>query len=41
MGMARKLRVESPGAIYNVISRDDRREPIFKELDPWKDVYYA
>jgi len=29
--MARKLRVESPGAIYHLISRGDRREPIFKD----------
>ena len=28
--MARKLRVEYPGAIYHVINRGDRREPIFK-----------
>ena len=28
--MARKLRVEYPGAIYHVMSRGDRREPIFK-----------
>jgi REP element-mobilizing transposase RayT len=32
--MARKLRVEYPGAIYHVMNRGDRREPIFKdELD--------
>ncbi|HAV64485.1 MAG TPA: addiction module toxin RelE, partial [Verrucomicrobiales bacterium] len=29
--MARKLRVEYPGAIYHVLSRGDRREPIFKD----------
>ncbi len=29
--MARKLRVEYSGAIYHVISRGDRREPIFKD----------
>src|SRR5881628_1923633 len=29
--MARKLRVEYPGAIYHVMNRGDRREPIFKE----------
>ena len=29
--MARKLRVEYPGAIYHVLNRGDRREPIFKE----------
>jgi REP element-mobilizing transposase RayT len=30
-GMARKLRVEYPGAIYHVLNRGDRREPIFKD----------
>jgi putative transposase len=29
-GMARKLRVQYPGAIYHVVNRGDRREPIFK-----------
>ena len=29
--MARKLRVEYPGAIYHVMSRGDHREPIFRE----------
>jgi len=29
--MARKLRVEYPGAIYHVVNRGDRREPIFKD----------
>ena len=29
LGMARKLRVEYPGAIYHVLNRGDRREPIF------------
>ena len=29
--MARKLRVEYPGAIYHVLNRGDRREPIFKD----------
>jgi putative transposase len=28
--MARKLRVEYEGAIYHVLNRGDRREPIFK-----------
>ena len=28
--MARKLRVEHPGAVYHVINCGDRREPIFK-----------
>jgi putative transposase len=30
-GMARKLRVEYAGAIYHVMNRGDRREPIFKD----------
>ena len=29
--MARKLRVEYPGAIYQVMNRGDRREPIFRK----------
>lgn len=29
--MARRLRVEFPGAIYHVMNRGDRREPIFKD----------
>lgn len=29
--MARKLRVEYPGAIYHVMNRGDHREPIFRE----------
>ncbi len=28
--MARKLRVEYPGAVYHVLNRGDRREPIFQ-----------
>ncbi len=28
--MARKLRIEYPGAIYHVINRGDRREAIFQ-----------
>jgi hypothetical protein len=31
--MARKLRMEYPGAIYHLMNRGDRREPIFKD-DP-------
>lgn len=31
--MARKLRVEFPGAIYHVMNRGDRREPIFRGDD--------
>jgi len=30
-GMARKLRVEYPGAIYHVMNRGDRREDIFRD----------
>ena len=29
--MARKLRVEYPGAIYHILNRGDRREPIFQD----------
>ena len=29
--MARKLRVEYAGAIYHVLNRGDRREPIFRD----------
>src|SRR5438034_11457317 len=29
--MARKLRVEYPGAIYHVMNRGDHREPIFRD----------
>ena len=29
--MARKLRVQYPGAIYHVMNRGDRRESIFKD----------
>jgi putative transposase len=29
--MARKLRVEYPGAIYHLLNRGDRQEPIFKD----------
>ena len=31
--MARKLRVQYPGAIYHVMSRGDRREDIFQSDD--------
>ena len=35
--MPRKLRVEYPGAIYHVMNRGDRREPIFKDdVDHWR-----
>jgi len=30
-GVARKLRVQYPGAIYHVMNRGDRRGPIFKD----------
>ena len=29
--MPRALRMESPGAIYHVMNRGDRREPIFHD----------
>jgi REP element-mobilizing transposase RayT len=29
--MLRKLRVEYPGAVYHVMNRGDRREPIFRD----------
>jgi hypothetical protein len=29
--MARELRIQYPGAIYHVINRGDRREPIFND----------
>jgi len=29
--MARKLRVEYPGAVYHVMNRGDRQEPIFHD----------
>jgi len=29
--VARKLRLEYPGAIYHVMNRGDRREPIFRD----------
>jgi putative transposase len=31
--MARKLRVQYPGAVYHVLNRGDRREPIFHDDD--------
>ena len=30
-GMARKLRLQYPGAVYHVMNRGDRREPIFRD----------
>jgi putative transposase len=29
--MSRALRIEYPGAIYHVMNRGDRREPIFRD----------
>ncbi len=29
--MARKLRIQYPGAVYHVMSRGDRREAIFED----------
>jgi hypothetical protein len=29
--VARKLRIQYPGALYHVMNRGDRREPIFKD----------
>ncbi len=29
--MARKLRIQYPGAMYHVMNRGDRREAIFKD----------
>jgi len=34
--MARELRVQYPGAIYHVMNREDRREPIFKDEEDRK-----
>ena len=36
MRMPRKLRVECPGAIYHVMNRGDRREPIFRDEEDRK-----
>ena len=38
--MARKLRVEYPGAIYHVMNRGERREPIFKD-DTDREVFLS
>lgn len=38
--MARKLRVEYPGAIYHVMNRGDRREAIFHD-DRDRDLFLA
>src|SRR2546427_2700874 len=34
--MARKLRVEYPGALYHLMNRGDRREPIFQDGIEWQ-----
>lgn len=34
--MARKLRIEYPGAIYHVMNRGDRREPIYKDAKDYE-----
>src|SRR5260221_10194041 len=42
--MARKIRIEYPGAIYHVMNRGDRREAIFKDVEDqdlgeeWKSI---
>jgi hypothetical protein len=36
--MARRLRVEYPGAIYHVMNRGDRREPIFRDEDALEEL---
>jgi putative transposase len=38
--MARQLRVEYPGAIYQVMTRGDRREAIFQD-DKDREVFLA
>ena len=38
--MARKLRVEYPGAVYHVMNRGDRREAIFRD-DQDREVFLA
>ena len=38
--MARKLRVEYPGALYHLMSRGDRREPVFHD-DPDRELFLA
>ena len=38
--MPRKLRVEYPGAIYHVLNRGDRREPILKG-DPDRELFLS
>jgi hypothetical protein len=31
--MARKLKVQYPGAVYNLMNRDDRQEAIFIDVE--------
>ena len=38
VGVPRKLRIEYPGAIYHVMNRGDRQEPIF-EGDPDRELF--
>jgi hypothetical protein len=38
--MARKLRIEYPGAIYHVMNRGDRREDIFHD-DPDRELFLS
>ena len=38
--MARKLRIEYPGAIYHVMNRGDRREAVFHD-DRDRDLFLA
>jgi putative transposase len=44
--MPRQLRIEYPGAIYHVMNRGDRREPIFQDdtdrkrfVSTWREAY--
>ena len=34
--MARKLRVQYPGALYHVMNRGDHREAIFRSVKDWE-----
>ena len=34
--MARKLRIQYPGAIYHVMNRGDRREPIYRDKQDYE-----
>jgi hypothetical protein len=37
--MLRPLRIESPGAIHHITSRDDRREPIFVDDEDQRSMF--